>query len=146
MGKSVLILKMRGLVLFLCLVSFAATQEDGHLDSAEDTIPGHSGSPRIEVQQSINSRTSGCANMPSYMLSSDRIVGGVDAPTPIPWHVSVNRLQVGNPLEPARPKNLAEARSETLPHSFGIQILDLNTIPAHWIMTSLSLNWTVLWN
>ena len=27
--------------------------------------------------------------MPSYMLSSDRIVGGVDAPTPIPWQVSV---------------------------------------------------------
>merc|ERR1719483_1681373 len=30
-----------------------------------------------------------CADMPSYMLSSDRIVGGVDAPTPIPWQVSV---------------------------------------------------------
>ena len=27
--------------------------------------------------------------MPSYMLSSDRIVGGVDAPTMIPWQVSV---------------------------------------------------------
>jgi len=32
---------------------------------------------------------SGCANMPAYMLNSDRIVGGVDAPTPIPWQVSV---------------------------------------------------------
>ena len=27
--------------------------------------------------------------MPAYMLNSDRIVGGVDAPTPIPWQVSV---------------------------------------------------------
>ena len=27
--------------------------------------------------------------MPSYMLNSDRIVGGVDAPTMIPWQVSV---------------------------------------------------------
>merc|ERR1712051_570902 len=30
-----------------------------------------------------------CADMPSYMLNSDRIVGGVDAPTMIPWQVSV---------------------------------------------------------
>merc|ERR1719464_536255 len=70
---------MRGLVLFLCLVSFAATEDGGHLDSAEDTIPGHIGSPR----------TLGCANMPAFMLNSDRIVGGVDAPTMIPWQVSV---------------------------------------------------------
>ena len=27
--------------------------------------------------------------MPAYMLNSDRIVGGVDAPTMIPWQVSV---------------------------------------------------------
>merc|ERR1712051_535867 len=85
MGKSVLTLKMRGLVLILCLVGFAATEDGGHLDSVEDTIPGHEGSPR----QFPASRTSGCANMPSFMLNSDRIVGGVDAPSMIPWQVSV---------------------------------------------------------
>merc|ERR1712127_159197 len=85
MGKSVLTLKMRGLVLVLCLVRFAATEDGGHLDSVEDTIPGHEGSPR----QFPASRTSGCANMPSFMLNSDRIVGGVDAPSMIPWQVSV---------------------------------------------------------
>jgi len=84
MGKSVLILKMKGLVLLLCLVGFAATHEDGHLDSAEDTIPDHPGSPRM-----IASRTSACADMPAFMLNSDRIVGGVDAPSMIPWQVSV---------------------------------------------------------
>merc|ERR1712172_61399 len=30
-----------------------------------------------------------CADMPSYMLSSDRVVGGSDTPSPIPWQVSV---------------------------------------------------------
>merc|ERR1712127_382173 len=85
MGKSVLTLKMRGLVLVLCLVRFAATEDGGHLDSVEDTIPGHEGSPR----QFPASRTSGCADMPAFMLNSDRIVGGVDAPSMIPWQVSV---------------------------------------------------------
>jgi hypothetical protein len=27
--------------------------------------------------------------MPSYMISSDRVVGGADTPSPIPWQVSV---------------------------------------------------------
>merc|ERR1711934_403825 len=85
MGKSVITLKMRGLVLILCLVGFAATEDGGHLDSVEDTIPGHIGSPR----QYLASRTSTCADMPSFMLNSDRIVGGVDAPSMIPWQVSV---------------------------------------------------------
>merc|ERR1739838_801936 len=85
MGKSVLTLKMRGLVLVLCLVGFAATEDGGHLDSVEDTIPGHIGSPR----QYLASRTSTCADMPSFMLNSDRIVGGVDAPSMVPWQVSV---------------------------------------------------------
>merc|ERR1712172_210306 len=85
MGKSVLTLKMRGLVLVLCLVCFAATEDGGHLDSVEDTIPGHIGSPR----QYYASRTSTCADMPAFMLNSDRIVGGVDAPSMIPWQVSV---------------------------------------------------------
>merc|ERR1712203_900850 len=86
MGKSVLTLKMRGLVLVLCLVGFAATEaqvfrDGGHLDSAEDTIPEHEGSPRFTVPI--------CANMPAFMSNSDRIVGGVDAPSMIPWQVSV---------------------------------------------------------
>merc|ERR1711971_517060 len=81
MGKSVLTLKMRGLVLVLCLVGFAATEDGGHFDSPEDTIPGHPGSPRFTVPI--------CANMPAFMLNSDRIVGGVDAPSMIPWQVSV---------------------------------------------------------
>merc|ERR1711971_83889 len=55
MGKSVVALKMRGLGLFLCLVGLVAT-EDGHLDSIEDTIPDHDGTPRIEVQQSRSAR------------------------------------------------------------------------------------------
>merc|ERR1712172_250672 len=88
MGKSVLTLKMRGLVLVLCLVGFAATEDGGHLDSVEDTIPGHIGSPR-QYRQYLASRTSTYADMPTFMLSSDRIVGGVDAPTMIPWQVSV---------------------------------------------------------
>ena len=29
------------------------------------------------------------ADMPSFMTSADRIVGGEDAPSPIPWQVSV---------------------------------------------------------
>merc|ERR1711935_853385 len=41
------------------------------------------------VAPTTGTPTSGCANMPAYMLSSDRIVGGVDAPTMIPWQVSV---------------------------------------------------------
>merc|ERR1712088_1083019 len=86
MGKSVLTLKMRGIGLILCLVGFAATEaqvfrDGGHLDSAEDTIPEHEGSPRFTVPI--------CANMPAFMLNSDRIVGGVDAPSMIPWQVSV---------------------------------------------------------
>merc|ERR1712083_96162 len=86
MGKSVLTLKMRGLVLVLCLVGFAATEaqvfrDGGHMGSAEDTIPEHEGSPRFTVPI--------CANMPAFMLNSDRIVGGVDAPSMIPWQVSV---------------------------------------------------------
>merc|ERR1712088_125766 len=86
MGKSVLTLKMRGIGLVLCPVGFAATEaqvfrDGGHLDSAEDTIPDHEGSPRFTVPI--------CANMPAFMLNSDRIVGGVDAPSMIPWQVSV---------------------------------------------------------
>ena len=43
---------------------------DGHLDSADDTIPNHMGSPRIEVQQSIAPRavtpTSECGKISFY--------------------------------------------------------------------------------
>merc|ERR1711935_282220 len=49
---SVLPLNMKGLGLFLCLVGFAAAD----LDSADDTIPGHLGQPRIEVSQSRSPR------------------------------------------------------------------------------------------
>ena len=34
--------------------------------------------------------------MPAYMLNADRIVGGVDAPTPIPWQVSVSNEILGH--------------------------------------------------
>ena len=32
-------------------VNYSNLSADGHLDSAEDTIPGHSGQPRIEVRE-----------------------------------------------------------------------------------------------
>merc|ERR1712008_376834 len=52
MGKSVLALKMRGLGLVLiCLIGFATTE-----DSAEDTISGHEGSPRIQVIEPRSAR------------------------------------------------------------------------------------------
>merc|ERR1711997_750376 len=36
-----------------------------------------------------NPRNGECADMPSFMTNTDRIVGGQDAPSPIPWQVSV---------------------------------------------------------
>merc|ERR1711892_1165789 len=36
-----------------------------------------------------NPRNGECANMPSFMTNVDRIVGGEDAPSPIPWQVSI---------------------------------------------------------
>merc|ERR1739848_319977 len=36
-----------------------------------------------------NPRDGDCADMPSFMTNADRIVGGQDAPSPIPWQVSV---------------------------------------------------------
>merc|ERR1711934_1266790 len=157
MGKSVITLKMRGLVLILCLVGFAATEDGGHLDSVEDTIPGHIGSPR----QYLASRTSTCADMPSFMLNSDRIVGGVDAPSMIPWQVSVRSgtftfcgatiLDASTLLCAAHCFYQSSAsgksiRAGSIQKSFGIQMQDKHTIPVHWIMTLLFSNWQVLWN
>jgi len=34
-------------------------------------------------------RSGECADMPSFMTNADRIVGGQDAPSPIPWQVSI---------------------------------------------------------
>jgi len=36
-----------------------------------------------------NPRDGDCADMPSFMTNVDRIVGGEDAPSPIPWQVSI---------------------------------------------------------
>ena len=36
---------------------------------------------------SKNKRTNFLADMPSFMKNADRIVGGQDAPSPIPWQV-----------------------------------------------------------
>ena len=54
--------------------------------------------------------------MPSYMTSSDRIVGGQDAPTPIPFQVSVQDSE-----------HYLELEHGTL-HYCGATILDASTL------------------
>ena len=54
------------LIFKLILTFIPNLSTDGHIDSAEDTIPDHSGSPRMAVQQSIASRTSGCGMTSFY--------------------------------------------------------------------------------
>jgi trypsin len=44
------------------------------------------GQPR---QQNGEPRDDSCADMPTFMQNADRIVGGEDAPSPIPWQVAV---------------------------------------------------------
>merc|ERR1719266_1273912 len=50
--------------------------------------------PRGEVEGGLlppgsNPRDGYCADMPTFMTNVDRIVGGQDAPSPIPWQVSI---------------------------------------------------------
>jgi len=53
------------------------------------------GQPRMPkgwniTKPNFDSRSEGCAQIPPWMLNSDRIIGGQDATSPIPWQVSLD--------------------------------------------------------
>merc|ERR1712241_1412422 len=70
----------------------------------------------VSAQVEIKPRQEECANMPSYMTSSDRIVGGQQAPSPVPFQVSVQDSE-----------HYLELEHGTL-HFCGATILDASTL------------------
>merc|ERR1712241_694804 len=70
----------------------------------------------VSAQVEIKPRQEECANMPSYMTSSDRIVGGQQAPSPVPFQVSVQDSE-----------HYLELEHGTL-HYCGATILDASTL------------------
>ena len=67
--------------------------------------------PWIEPAQGIEPRQETCTSLPSFMTAADRIIGGQDAPAPIPWQVSLQKPYWGG-----------------MYHSCGGSILDEKTI------------------
>merc|ERR1712038_471074 len=73
-------------IIFLALLGVASAQVDGHQGWKPRQVDGHEGwKPRPETRSGNGT----CADMPSFMLDADRIVGGEAAPSPIPWQVAV---------------------------------------------------------
>merc|ERR1712223_967798 len=73
-------------IIFLALLGVASAQVDGHQGWKPRQVDGHVGwKPRPETRSGNGT----CADMPSFMLDADRIVGGEAAPSPIPWQVAV---------------------------------------------------------